>query len=222
LSLGGAARAVLGRGAVTIVRRAAPTRGTAAGPYRRARDILPLFATRRGFLRLAGATAAFSALARVPAVPAAAVSPGPGSGRFFDPDETEILTQVMARMVDTGLPDAPRVRDTDAVACVDGLCGALDPRLTRLIPLLLRAFEYGPILFELRFSRFTRLSEAAQDASLAAWMNSRIALRRSAFLALRNLCFLAWYSQDATWPLIGYAGPLIGATPPGAAGAKAP
>jgi hypothetical protein len=204
------------------LRRAAPETGATAGSHRDARDFRPLSATRRGFLRLAGATAAFSALAQVRAMPAAAVPASPGNGRFFDDDETEILTQVMERMVDTGLPEAPRVRDTDAVACVDGLCAALDPGLTRLIPLLLRAFEYGPIVFELRLSRFTRLTEAEQDASLTAWMHSRFALRRTAFLALRNLCFVGWYSQDATWPLIGYAGPLVGAAPPGEAGGSAP
>ena len=111
--------------------------------------------------------------------------------------------------MDTGLPDAPRVRDTRAVACVDVLCTTLDGAVTGLLPLLIRAFEYGPILFDLHFSRFTRLSDADKDASLAGWMHSRIALRRTAFLALRNLCFLGWYSQAETWPLIGYQGPLL-------------
>jgi hypothetical protein len=30
-----------------------------------------------------------------------------------------------------------------------------------------------------------------------------------AFLALRNLALLGYWSQDETWPLIGYRGPLI-------------
>ena len=40
-------------------------------------------------------------------------------------------------------------------------------------------------------------------------MTSRLALRRMAFLALRNLVLLGYYSQPETWPLIGYQGPLL-------------
>ncbi len=167
-------------------------------------------ATRRSFLRLVGSTAALSALAQLRALPSAAAATADARAeRFFDASETEILTQIMERVVDTGLPDAPRVRDTRAVACVDVLCTTLDGAVTGLLPLLIRAFEYGPILFDLHFSRFTRLSDADKDASHAGWMHSRIALRRMAFLALRNLCFLGWYSQEETWPLIGYQGPLL-------------
>ena len=48
-----------------------------------------------------------------------------------------------------------------------------------------------------------------QDASLRAWMTSRLAIRRLAFTGVRNLCMLGYYSQEESWPLIGYAGPLI-------------
>ncbi|HEY8154448.1 MAG TPA: hypothetical protein VII72_10010 [Myxococcota bacterium] len=167
--------------------------------------------TRRGFLRLAGATAAFSALAQLPVLPAAAAcsaTPPPG-GRFFDDTETEILTQLMQRIVETGLPDAPRVRDTRAVATVDSVCRGLDPAVSGLLPLALRLVEWGPPCFDLRFARFTRLPPDEQDASLRSWMTSKLAFRRSAFLGLRNLCFLGWYSQPESWSLIGYQGPLL-------------
>jgi hypothetical protein len=69
------------------------------------------------------------------------------------------------------------------------------------------------VLFELRFSRFTRLTPDEQDASLRGWMQSRIALRRTAFLALRNLAMLGWYAQDESWPSVGYSGPLLRRSP---------
>ena len=59
------------------------------------------------------------------------------------------------------------------------------------------------------------MTDAECDASLEAWMRSRLGLRRAAFLALRNLCLLGYWSQPETWRLIGYEGPLLGA---GAAG----
>jgi hypothetical protein len=168
-------------------------------------------ATRRGFLRLAGATAALTALGGLRVLPGAALGCAgePAGARFFDADESEILTQLMERFVETGLADPPRVRDTRAVATVDAVCRDLDPAVSGVLPLLLRAFEWGPVLFDGRFARFTSLSADEQDASLRSWMGSRFALRRAAFLGLRNLCFLGWYSQPESWPLIGYQGPLV-------------
>ncbi len=166
--------------------------------------------SRRGFLRMAGTSAALTALAQLRALPPAALAGAAEAGdAFFSPRETEILTQIVERMVESGEPGAPAVRDTRAVATIDALCRSLDPEVADQLRVVLRLFEYGPPVFDLTFSRFTRMSPAEQDASLQAWMTSRLSLRRRAFYALRNLALLGYYSQDATWPLIGYAGPLI-------------
>jgi hypothetical protein len=165
--------------------------------------------SRRGFLALAGSGAALAALGRIPASAAAAASAAPAAAEFFTPDETEILTHVVERMVDSGLPDAPRVRGSGAVACIDRLCLALDPELARPLPTLLLAVEWGPYLFDWSFARFTSLADDAKDASLRGWMTSGFALRRLGFQALKNLSMLGWYSQEASWRTIGYAGPLV-------------
>lgn len=172
--------------------------------------------TRRGFLRLGGATAALAGLTQIRVVPpaaqaAVATATSADGARFFDDQETEILTQLVERLVDTGQPDAPAVRETGTVATIDALCRELDPALTSVLPTALRLFEWGPLLFDLRLARFTRLDDAGKDASLRGWMTSRLAARRQGFLAIRNLALLGYYSQDETWPLIGYAGPLLSA-----------
>ncbi len=164
--------------------------------------------TRRGFLRLAAASASFGALAGLRALPAAAAGTAP-AGAFFDARQTGILTEIAERMVETGDPAMPRLRDTSAIAAIDRTCRALDPALTSLLPVALLLFEWGPILIDWRIRRFTQLSDAEKDAHLAGWMNSRFEVRRMAFFALRNLSFLGYYSQDATWSGIGYAGPLL-------------
>jgi hypothetical protein len=165
-----------------------------------------LATTRRGFLQLAGTTAALGALAQLRAWPAAAAA-APAGARFFDAAETEILTRILERVCDTGHPAAPA--PGGAVGAVDALCASLDPALSAPLPLALRLFEYGPLLFDLTFTRFTRMTPAQRDASLRAWMTSRLELRRLAFAGVRNLCLLGYYSQPETWPLIGYAGPLL-------------
>ena len=163
--------------------------------------------SRRGFLALAGGGAALGSLASLRAVPAAALADT--ESRFFASGEREILTQVVERMVATGDPAAPPVRATRTIATIDALCARLDPTTTAPLPALLRLVEWGPVLFERRLARFTTLAPDDQDAALRGWMTSGLALRRIGFYALRNLSLLGYWSQDETWPLVGYAGPLL-------------
>jgi hypothetical protein len=166
--------------------------------------------SRRGFLALAGSSAALGALARLPAAALSTAAADAGSpAAFFSDYEAEILTQVVERIVDSGLPDAPLVRDTAAVATIDRLCRGLDPELTGPLPTLLRAVEWGPYVFDWSFARFTELDAAGKDASLRGWMTSRLGLRRLGFQALKNLSLLGWYAQEASWTAIGYQGPLL-------------
>ena len=165
-----------------------------------------LHATRRGFLSLAASGAALAALARLPA--AGAVAANRSENAFFSEFERELLTAVVERMVATGAPDAPAVRETGTIAVIDRICAGLDPGVSGVLPNLLRLVEWGPLLFDFTPTRFSKMSDAEKDASLRAWMTSRLGLRRRAFYALRNLSFLGYYSQDATWALIGYRGPF--------------
>ena len=162
--------------------------------------------TRRGFLALSGSAAALTALGRVGPAGAAV----PTDAGFFDANEREILGAVVARMVETGEPGAPAVAETAALGRIDALCAGLDPAITGPLPLLLRLVDWGPFLFELRFARFRELGPAEQDEALRGWMTSRLELRRLGFAALRNLSFVGYWSDERTWPLIGYRGPLIG------------
>jgi hypothetical protein len=173
-------------------------------------DLGRLKLDRRGFLRGAGLGAGLVFFGQLPALPAAAEGATAGEeARFFSAYESELLTQIVERMVETGAPDAPAVRDTRAIETIDRSLRGLDPALSGALPIALRLFEWGPFLFDFTFSRFTSMSDAGKDASLECWMTSRLALRRQAFMALRNLAFLGYWSQDETWPLIGYKGPLL-------------
>lgn len=163
--------------------------------------------SRRSFLGLVGSGAALGSIASLRALPAAAKQAG--AGAFFTDGERAILTHVVERMLDGGDPAAPAVRATRTIETIDALCAGLDPSATAPLPALLRLVEWGPILFDRRLARFTSLDDAGRDASLHGWMTSGIALRRIGFYALRNLALLGYWSQDETWPLIGYAGPLL-------------
>ena len=170
--------------------------------------------TRRTFLRGAGLMASLTALAQLRVVAPAAAADVQGEG-VLSVHEAEILTQITERMVDSDDPKAPAVRDTRAIVTIENLLGQLDPILTADLPLALRLFDWGPMLFDFSFSRFTRMGPEEQDASIRCWMTSRLALRRQAYEALRNLAFIGYYSQDAAWAGIGYRGPLLSGQPTG-------
>lgn len=165
-----------------------------------------LRATRRGFLSLLATSAALTALARIPA--AGAVATSRCETAFFSDRERDLLTGVVERMVATGTPEAPAVTETGTIEVIDRICAGLDPEVSGVLPSLLRLVEWGPLLFDFSLTRFSKMSDDEKDASLHAWMTSRLGLRRRAFYALRNLSYLGYYSQDATWALIGYRGPF--------------
>ena len=172
--------------------------------------------TRRTFLRGLGISASLAALANLRAVPAAGALIDPVMDEtLLSPRESEILTHVVERMAYTGDPEAPAARNTMAIQTIQNLLGRMDPALTADIPIALHLFEWGPILFDFTFSRFTRMTDAQKDASIRCWMTSRLGLRRLAFLAFRNLAFIGTYSQPEAWGRIGYKGPLLrpGETP---------
>lgn len=166
--------------------------------------------SRRAFLRNAGLATSLAALAQLRVAPAAvAAAEGTTGAGLLSPQGAEVLTQIVERMVASDDPRAPAVRETRTLAAIEGVLGQVDPALTSDVPLALGLFEWGPFVFDLTFSRFTRMSPAEQDESIRCWMNSRLELRRLAYAALRNLAFIGYYSQDGAWPGIGYAGPLL-------------
>jgi hypothetical protein len=74
---------------------------------------------------------------------------------------------------------------------------------------LLALFENAlpGLLLDGRALPFTRLSAASQDRVLRSWRDSRLALRRSGYHALRTICIATAYADESTWPAIAYAPP---------------
>lgn len=161
--------------------------------------------SRRGFLQLSGFSAAMLAVAGLRSAGAAAES----ELHVLTPRDAAILTAVAARMTDTGDPAMPAFADTGAIYTVDRSLLFLDEGTRGQVGMALKLFEYGPILFDFRFSRFTELGPAEQDANIAGWRDSRFETRRLAYRAMKNLSFLGYYAQDGTWSGIHYLGPVL-------------
>ncbi len=132
-----------------------------------------------------------------------------GRLRALSPKEFLIFDAAARRLVASDGPDAPTAEAAGVALFADGYLARLDAGLRDDVRALLQLLEHGSWIFRLRGSRFTHMSADEQDATLADWESSRLAVRRQGFQALRTLAFLGYYRDDRTWPLIGYSGPML-------------
>lgn len=144
--------------------------------------------------------------------------PGPGarprpagvaSLRALDDTEAAILAAVAARLLDPGAePQAAPPDLARTVSFIDGFLADAHPGVREEMRALLGAFErLGPLAVARR-ARFTELAPGAQDAVLDAWQRGPRGMRMG-FTAMKQLAYMAHYGRDATWPGIGYDGPLV-------------
>jgi len=127
--------------------------------------------------------------------------------KFFSPEEYAVF-QAIARTI-LGL-DADSV---DVAASVDDLVSRMTGGVRRDIRWMLRIFEHGTHLFDLKGKRFTGLARDDQEQYLRGWMESSLGARRMVFRALKLLASLGYYGVPATWQAIGYDGPWLGRKP---------
>ena len=151
-----------------------------------------------------GMTASIPATA-TGAMPEAAT---PAELRCLSRREHVILQAVALRILDGATPD-PHL-DGAARQCtfIDRYLSELDAGLRSDVKAVFSLIELYPTVTG-QFTRFSRLSAAAQDKVLTSWQESRTALLRQALQALKALCFLAHYQDERSFPSIGYSGPIV-------------
>jgi hypothetical protein len=120
--------------------------------------------------------------------------------RVLSPKEFLILSAVAGRVLDG---DGPR--DVEAAFAADAYLVHVPAPLADDVRACLQLLEHTASAT----SRFTHLDAAGQDAALAAWQSSRLAVKRQGFQALRMLCFMGYYRDPRTWPMLGYSGPML-------------
>lgn len=124
--------------------------------------------------------------------------------RAFDERQFAILAAVAGRTV-----QAPGADPVEIAHRVDAQLATAYPEVRadfgKLLLLLDNAL--AGLLLDGRPKPFTRLSPEAQDDVLVAWSESRLAVRRSGYAALRKLTQASWYAGPEAWAECGYPGP---------------
>ena len=132
--------------------------------------------------------------------------------------ELATLAAVADRVIAT-VEGTPTAREARTARRIDRELTFNQGTLVGDVRAALALIEYGPFL-DLHLRPFTRLDAEAQDAYLRASSESSWALRRNAFSGLRFLCLFFYYSDDRTWPSIGYGGTMVDRKLPEAANAR--
>ena len=122
----------------------------------------------------------------------------------LDEREFAILAAVAARTVGAPGADPAEIAHGSDLALS---CNAPDAQKEFKQLLMLFENALAGLLLDGHLGAFTGLSPEKQDAVLAGWRDSGVAVRRTGYTALRKLTQAAYYANPACWPQVGYAGP---------------
>jgi hypothetical protein len=138
--------------------------------------------------------------------------PGDSTLHALDADAQAILHAVVPVLLAGALPEAAAAKRA-AVAqtvrgidiAVTGLPPSAQEELRQLFALL--ALPPGRLLVARIGQPWNEADEADVRACLNRFRESSLTMLRSAYGALHELAFAAWYGNPGSWPQIGYPGP---------------
>jgi len=170
--------------------------------------------TRRTFLAagVAGAAALAAAGWWRSSRDAIPVLVGTTPGPRLAPDALAVLTAVTPVFLEGALPEDKETASTavqttvaNIGAAIAGLPPAAQEELGQLFALL--GFPPTRVALARVTSQWPQASRDEIAAFLDHWRTSRFLLLHSAYSALHQLVFAAWYGNPESWPAIGYPGP---------------
>src|SRR5450755_3604660 len=136
----------------------------------------------------------------------------PGEGlHVFSEGQYAVLDALAHRFIGRA-PGWPTVEVVGVALAVDRIAQRTEPSVQAELKQLLGLFEnaLSGFLFGGWTSPFTALEAAAQDRVLQEWRDSRIAIRRTGYNALRTLVLAGYFQSPLTWKPMGYPGPPEG------------
>jgi len=164
--------------------------------------------TRRTFLRGLAFTA--SALAVGAGATGCAGYPEIPSGlKFLDEKGFAVMSAFADRVVPSGGPYEIGAKQASVVEFFDEFAATDYPEVQKDFKSVITLLEHGPLFMQFSMKRFTEMTTDEQDEYLEKWETSDSVLFRGAFVGIKKLCMMGFYTNELVWPHIGYDGPLV-------------
>lgn len=134
-----------------------------------------------------------------------------GCAGISDDQETAMLTAISAALLAGALTEDADARETALAETVRGVRHAIAGLSINAQKEVAELFSLLTLAPARRFvagvsSPWHEASGEDVAAFLESWRFSRFALLQSAYAALHDLVFGAWYARPENWPAIGYPG----------------
>ncbi len=138
-----------------------------------------------------------------------APQPAPTLPGALDERARAVVAAIAPVMLAGALPANDPVLLQELVAGVEQAIAGLPPAVRKEVDQLFAMLSFAPsrALVGGVWSPWHETTPESIRAFLDRWRDSRVALLRSAYGALHQLVFAAWYGNSNAWPAIGYAGP---------------
>jgi hypothetical protein len=160
--------------------------------------------TRRKWLKnvlvlTAASGAVYCAPSKQPVLPTDLTSLTPGEFSLFQKVIAIFLPVEKAGLLPAG--QVPLMRN------IDRLFKNIHPKVRGDLGIGLKLFQYGSIFLGWHFTSFDKLSDADAIAYCNKWQNGNM-IQRGVFGALKQIVFMSYWREPATWGPIGYEGPV--------------
>jgi hypothetical protein len=135
--------------------------------------------------------------------------PAPTTSGALDAPARAVIAAIAPVMLAGALPANDGTSLQEVVAGVEQAIAGLPSAMRKEIDQLFALLSFAPTRALLAgiWSPWPQASSPSIRAFLDHWRDSRLALLRSAYGALHQLVFGAWYGNSHAWSAIGYAGP---------------
>jgi hypothetical protein len=174
-------------------------------------DPTPLRISRRTLLKAGIAGGAALLVTRWLYTATAAPTASADSAGPLDPAARAVVAAIIPVFLDGALPDGTEAASARAetLAAVERIIAGLPPATRKELADLFSLLDFAPTrgLIAGIWSPWPEATRQAVTAFLVRWRDSRFALLRSAYAALHQLVFSAWYANPRAWPGTGYGGP---------------
>ena len=135
------------------------------------------------------------------------------AGRDAVRDRNEVLAALIPALLAGALPVEPQAREQAISRCVqlvgtavEGLAPSAQEEAAQLFALL--AIAPTRLVTTGIATSWAQASPQDVQAFLQRWRTHSWALLQTGYHALHDLVLGSWYADEASWPAIGYGGPL--------------